>query len=522
MATTFYQLCTALGLKALGDDCLIEAVTHDSRQAKVGIVFVACAGASSKSADGHRFIDDALAAGASAVIAEHFSSELQVPHALTTDSRLSLARAAEFVAGDPSAKIQVVGVTGTNGKTSVTQILTSALAACAIPSASLGTLGVRAPGLSLDWGHTTPEAPQLSTTLRQVLQAGAEVAAMEVSSHALALRRVDGLRFAALAFTNLSQDHLDFHGDMETYYQAKRRLFFELAPDGDKKCVVWVNSPSGQRLADELGARALCVGHQPPDGEPADLDIALLRAEFRATETRGLVRVDGKELPLRLSLLGDFNLNNALVALGLVKALGLDVAQALPGLGACPRVAGRMEPITVPELAGSAPAVLVDYAHTPEALALALDAVNAMHSGQTWVVFGAGGDRDTSKRASMGSMAAERADHVVLTDDNPRSEDPDSILNAIAQGIRHCQNPRGARPVILRNRAAAIAYAVSHATPQDLVLIAGKGHEDYQEIQGARRHFDDREQARVALRALANVQAGSNLQAESDLQGSPE
>jgi len=492
MTIAFAQLCRQLGAVAHAGDAEITCVTHDSRQCARGTLFVACRGAGRNSADGHRFVDAAITQGASAIIGEAFDHALAVPHATVSDSRLALAQAAEWVAGNPSSQLQLVGVTGTNGKTTVVYLTAAALEACAMPCGRLGTLGVHTPKRDYHWSHTTPEAPQLSQALAGMLDDGARAVALEVSSHALALRRVDGLRFAIAAFTNLSQDHLDFHTDMDEYFAAKRRLFVELLPPA-ARAVVFVGGVSGRRLADELGHRAIRVGV----GAAPDLDVAARAVEYRADGTTAQVEVAGQQLDLRLRHVGAFNLENALVALGIAHGLDLPLAPAVQGIGACPPVRGRLEQIAVP----GAPATFVDFGHTPDGLARALDTIREFARGRVLVVFGCGGDRDPFKRGPMGAIAAERADLVFVTDDNPRSEPGQQIVDAIVAGARGVARPRASRIVVERDRRRAIEAAVAEASSGDVVLIAGKGHEEYQIVGTSTVPFSDQRVAHDALMA---------------------
>ncbi|MBN2359404.1 MAG: UDP-N-acetylmuramoyl-L-alanyl-D-glutamate--2,6-diaminopimelate ligase [Deltaproteobacteria bacterium] len=492
MATSFVQLCEQLGCAVSGGDTEIAGVAHDSRQCVPGTLFVACRGASPGSADGHRFVEAAIGNGASAVIGERFDRPPPVPYAVVADSRLALARSAEIVAGHPSSSLQLAGVTGTNGKTTVIHMVAAAFENCGIPCGRLGTLGVHTPRRDYQWAHTTPEAPQLSQALAGMVADGARAAALEVSSHALALRRVDGLRFSVAAFTNLSPEHLDFHADMEDYYAAKRRLFVELLP-ATARAVVFTGNPTGKRLAAELGERALCVGI----GTGAELEVAARKVVYSARGTRASVEIAGQSFELNLRHVGTFNLENALVALGVAHGLGLPLAAAVAGIGKCEPVRGRLERIDVT----GAPATFVDYGHTPDGLARALDTIREFASGRVVVVFGCGGDRDPHKRGQMGAVAAERADVVFVTDDNPRSEPGQQIVDAIVAGARGVANPRASRIEVERDRRRAIETAVAEAGDQDVVLIAGKGHEEQQIVGSAAVPFSDQRVAREALAA---------------------
>ncbi|MFH1807247.1 MAG: UDP-N-acetylmuramoyl-L-alanyl-D-glutamate--2,6-diaminopimelate ligase [Pseudomonadota bacterium] len=490
MSTSMHQLCQRLGVQPAGVDVEISRVELDSRRVGPGVLFVACRGATASSADGHDFIDAAIAAGASAVLAEHLVRTPAVAHAVVSDSRRALAILAEELAGNPSHSLRLAGITGTNGKTTVVHMTAAALESAGTPCASLGTLGLEFAGEHTAWLHTTPEATELSGALARLRQRGARAVAMEVSSHALSLKRVEGLHFAVAAFTNLSQDHLDFHGDMASYFDAKRRLFDELLP-ADARAVCCVDDAAGRELAESLRSRALRVG----TGDQPELDLAVREARLTPHGTEVTLRVGGTSLQALLPQVGRFNLANALVALGVAHALEQPLAAALDGIARCPQVPGRLEQLAV----AGCPRVFVDYSHTPQALELALATLQELSGGRVVVVFGCGGERDAGKRPLMGRIAASGADAVVITDDNPRREDPQQITAAILEGARSVQTPRAGHIEIERDRQRAIARAIALAAVDDIVLIAGKGHEDYQEVAGQRRHFNDRE---VALEIL--------------------
>ena len=475
---------------------LVTGVQHDSRQVRPGDLFVAVHGASY---DGARFVDDALSRGAVAIMAEQRLPH-DVPQITVTDARLGLGRAAELVYGSPTGVLHTVGITGTNGKTTTVYLLKRAIDSSRGSAALVGTAGLvhgRAERPSL---HTTPEADDISRFAREALDGGATHLVLEVSSHGLALRRVDALSFEVAAFTNLSRDHLDFHGTLEAYFEAKSRLFTELTP---ASAVINVDDPFGARLAQRLSTGVIrCSRHSDSDAE--------IRARTWSARREGIeveVETPAGALKLESPMLGEHNLENLLVALGCAYALGLDlhaVAAAWRTAGGSP---GRLEQVPHP----SDVAVIVDYAHTPDALRRVLATMRAITPNRLIVVFGAGGDRDKGKRPEMGRVAAEGADLCVLTSDNPRSEDPVRILEEVEVGVQQADATRiDASEIdaesrgycVLVDRRDAIRCAIRAAVPGDTVLLAGKGHETYQIIGTERMEFDDRKEARAVIDAL--------------------
>jgi UDP-N-acetylmuramoyl-L-alanyl-D-glutamate--2,6-diaminopimelate ligase len=439
-----------------------SAIAFDSRTVAPGALFCALRG---ERADGHAFVNDAIAAGAGALLVER-PTGLGVTEIVVDDTRLALGPLAAAFHGDPSGTLAVVGVTGTNGKTTTTHLLAAILEAAGRRTGVIGTLSGT---------HTTPEAPELQARLATFVGDGCEAVAMEVSSHALALHRVDGTRFAVAVFTNLGQDHLDFHGTPERYFAAKARLF---TPELSAVGVVNVASPHGRLLID--AASIPMVPYTLDDA--TDAQIGPDRAQF-----------GWRGHPVRLPLGGWFNTANAVAAATAASVLGVDDDVIAAGLSAAPAVPGRFEPV----LAGQPFAVIVDYAHTPESLTEAIRAVRS-ETGRVLVVFGCGGDRDPTKRPAMGAAAATFADVAVVTSDNPRHEDPAAIISAVLSGI-----PRGAPARVLTepDRRAAIALAFAEARAGDVVLIAGKGHETTLTIGDEQLPFDDRAVARELLSA---------------------
>jgi UDP-N-acetylmuramoyl-L-alanyl-D-glutamate--2,6-diaminopimelate ligase len=470
-----------VGARVVGDaSTRVGDVRHDSRSVEPGDLFVARAGAS---ASGLEHVADAVRRGAAALIVERAAlSDAPLPLLEVDDARVALALAAEAVHGTPTRSLRVVGITGTNGKTTTSWLVERALAAAGARPARLGTLGYAFESDHTGSPLTTPEADEISRLAARVRDAGGTHLVMEASSHALSQARVDAVHFAVAAFTNLTQDHLDYHGDMQSYAAAKRRLFTELEPEAS---VVNVDDPEGARIADLARGRVLSVSR-------AEGDVCAASARLDARGIALTARLPSGEVTLESRLVGEHNLDNLLLTLGIVEALGLDVARAARGLAHAPAVPGRLERCDEP---GDDIVVLVDYAHTPDALGRALAAARSLTAGKVVCVFGCGGDRDPTKRPRMGEAVARGADRAIVTNDNPRSERPEDIARAIEPGLA------GATYEVILDRAGAISRAIQDAQPGDVVLVAGKGHEPYQIIGAARRDFDDRVEARRALAA---------------------
>ncbi len=480
-----------------GDGAIVSLV-HDSRAVVPGSLFAAIPGTV---VDGHRFVPDALRAGAVAVLLERLPGEppppgvtyLQVP-----DARRALARLASRFHGEPSAAMAVCGITGTNGKTTITYVLEAILRAAGREAGVIGTTGIRYAGNDLGTTHTTPEGTDLHRTLGEMARAGVDAVVLELSSHGLEQGRAAGLQLDVAVFTNLSRDHLDFHGDMERYFAAKRRIVTELledSPKADRRLVVNVDDPRGPELAgrwpDTL--RVSVAGD-------AGADLRVLDAEFDLDGFRARLESPDGPLALASPLLGAFNLSNVALAAAAAQALGLPRAAIEDGVAALRRVPGRLEPVDLSATSLGErihPRVVVDYAHTPDALAHVLGALRPLVPGALWTVFGCGGDRDRGKRPLMGRAAAEGSDRLVVTSDNPRGEDPDAIIAEILPGIAAVGTPHRIEP----DRRAAIFTAIASAGDDDLVLVAGKGHEREQVIGTRRLPFSDRRVAREALRA---------------------
>jgi len=477
----------------------VSGISCDSRRVGTGTVFVGLPGTG---VDGGKFWREAVAAGAAAAVIGPAAAATVPPEpgdpVLVVDdpvARWAGQLAAEFWQ-QPSRRLALIGVTGTNGKTTTTHLIEHLSARCGRPSALFGTLVNRWPGQSVTAQHTTAFADVLQAQLAQAVEAGAQVGAMEVSSHALDQQRVAGCQFSGAIFTNLTQDHLDYHASMQDYFEAKARLFAPPLLAAEAGAVVNGDDPWGARLAERLGER--CWRSSFDADGTAELRLADL--VFSAQGVSGTLISPLGSGPFRSPLLGRFNLMNQLQAVGALLQQGLPLALLLEALADFRGVPGRMERVSVgrPENGnGRHPAVLVDYAHTPDGLESALAACRPFTAGALICVFGCGGDRDRGKRPQMGAIAARLADRVVVTSDNPRTEDPAQILADVVAGI-----PAGTALQVEQDRARAIAAAIAAAGPADLVLIAGKGHEDYQILGTTKVHFDDREEAEKALRAL--------------------
>ncbi|MEJ7797304.1 MAG: UDP-N-acetylmuramoyl-L-alanyl-D-glutamate--2,6-diaminopimelate ligase [Solirubrobacteraceae bacterium] len=455
----------------------VTALALDNQRVEPGSVFFCVRGFTR---DGHEFAADAIARGAVALVVDHPLGS-GVAEVVVEDVRAAMAPAAARLHGDPTATLRTIGVTGTNGKTTTAYVLRALLEAAGQPTGMLGTVKSVIGGRERGVARTTPESIDLQASFAAMGDAGDTHCVIEVSSHALALGRADAIHWAAAIFTNLTQDHLDFHSTMDDYFAAKRRLF-EMCP---AVAVVNVDDPYGARLASELDLpRVVTFGIESGD------------ADLRATDVRGdfagsTFRAGGLEL--RSPLPGRFNVLNVLGAVATARALGVDDETIVAALPAAGRVPGRFEPVDE----GQGFAVLVDYAHTPDSLHNVLTAARPLTSGRLLCVFGCGGDRDRGKRPLMGEIAACLADHTIVTSDNPRSENPQAIVAEIMSGI---DDRSTSEPIV--DRRAAIERAVALAAPGDVVVIAGKGHEQGQELADGRRLvFDDVTVAREALRA---------------------
>ena len=489
-------------------DVVVTGIEHRSDAVRPGDLFAGLAGAR---VHGARFAADALARGAVAVFTDVAGAELigavDVPVVVHDDPRAVLGELSALIYGNPSQRLQVLGITGTSGKTTTSYLVEAGLAAAGRQTALIGTIETRIAGHRVPSALTTPEAPQLHAMFALMLEQGVDAVVMEVSSHALALGRVDGVRFAVGAFTNLSQDHLDFHADFEDYFAAKRRLFDPAAlsriagpPSGSAQVnVICVDDAWGRRLAREVGGRAPAVTvatTSSPTGE--DQSDWLARHVSAAGGEQAFVAAGPQvEVPVRLPLPGHYNIANGLLAIAVCAAAGADPATAAPALLTVD-VPGRMQRVD----RGQEFLAIVDYAHKPAALESVIATLRddvAAADGRLAVVVGAGGDRDAGKRPLMGAAAARGAELLVITDDNPRGEDPAAIREAIRGGALGIAEAERGEVTEIGDRVAAIAAVVEWARPGDVVLVAGKGHETGQEIAGVKHPFDDREVLAEAL-----------------------
>ncbi len=470
-------------------------VTSDSRAVKGGDVFFAVPGTK---ADGLAFARDAVTKGAVAVVAEKDLPGLGAPLFKVESARRALALAAGNLHGNPARELVLLGVTGTNGKTTTAWLLESIMAAGGASVGLFGTIEVRWPGVSRVPTHTTPDPVQLHATFREMAAAGVDTVVMEVSSHSLAQDRVHGLTFRAAGFTNLSRDHLDFHKDMESYFQAKRRLFTDNLSAGGV-AVVNGDDTSTNRIYSELRGQKRMAWKFSRAGAG---EVSASAAELTPAGIKATLKTPAGDIPVKSSLVGAHNLENILCAAGIALAAGASRRDVQEGIERVKRVPGRMDRVEARGIT-----VLVDYAHTDDALAKAIESARGVTKGKLYVVFGCGGDRDAGKRPLMGEVAAQ-ADVPVVTSDNPRSEDPEEIVAQILPGLEKAGLRRmsaakartGERGYIVEvDRAAAIAAAIGLAKKDDTVLVAGKGHESYQEQDGEKRPFDDLEEARKAL-----------------------
>jgi UDP-N-acetylmuramoyl-L-alanyl-D-glutamate--2,6-diaminopimelate ligase len=455
----------------------LSGVAYRSSEVGPGFLFFAVPGSS---VDGHDFAADAVGRGAIAVVAER---RLDLPESaaqvLVPSVREAMGPMASAFYGRPAERLLLVGVTGTNGKTTTTYLLERIFRQAGMTPSVIGTTGIRIDGRAVGMDRTTPEAPDLHRLLARMVQEGVRAVAMEVSSHGLDQHRVGGVRYACAVFTNLSQDHLDYHGDLRRYFEAKARLFDPGMTD--RAAINW-DSPEGRRL----------VGRVPTLTYGLEAGAAL-RAEGVEIRADGIAfRADGLTVSSRLR--GGFSVSNCMAALAAARQVGIQDGAAVGGIAALPGVPGRMEPVE----AGQPFQVLVDYAHTPDSVENVLRAARTLTEGRVTVVLGCGGDRDRGKRPLMGEAATRLADLVVITSDNPRSEDPAAIIAEIEPGARR----GGGEFVIEPDRRAAIRLAIERAGPGDVVVIAGKGHETGQEFATRTIPFDDRVVAREELESL--------------------
>jgi UDP-N-acetylmuramoyl-L-alanyl-D-glutamate--2,6-diaminopimelate ligase len=498
---TLKQLLSGLeGAQVRGrDDLAVPGLSYHSREVVPGGLFVALKG---QRTDGHLYLEASLKQGARVIVTEQ---DLAVPPGVTLvkvpQARLALAHLSAEFYDHPSRELTLVGITGTNGKTSTTYLLEAILTAAGHRVGVVGTVNYRLGEESWPAPVTTPESLDLQRLLREMRRRGASHVFLEVSSHALDLRRVDRAAFAAGVFTNLSQDHLDYHRDLDDYFAAKARLFTEILANGGAPrgvTVLNLDDPRGAALREAVAGPVLTYGCQP------ESQVRPLRCRFRRDGLKVQLTSPVGELEIDSHLVGPFNLSNILAAAATALALGLDPQAVVRGIESLPGVPGRLERFGPPE----GPAVFVDYAHTPAAVAQALGALQALNFSRLLTVFGCGGDRDRLKRPLMGRAAAAASHLVVVTSDNPRTEDPEAIIRQIEPGLEDAglsrlsaAAARRGEPgyVVIPDRREAIRLAIALARPVDAVLVAGKGHENYQIWGSERRHFDDREEVAAAL-----------------------
>jgi UDP-N-acetylmuramoyl-L-alanyl-D-glutamate--2,6-diaminopimelate ligase len=474
---------------ATGDlSVIVTGLTLSSQRCQPGDLYAALPGARAHGVD---FAADAVAAGAVAVLTDPGGAERApagLPQVVVPEPRRTLGHLAAQVYGDPAASMRMIGVTGTQGKTTTTRLAEGGLRAAGVRAAVVGTVGTRIDGIDVDTSLTTPEAPDLHGLFAVMREHGVAACAMEVSSHALVLGRVDGVVFDVAVFLNLGRDHLDFHADVEDYYRAKASLF---TPERARAGLVCVDDEHGRRLASEaaIPVRTFSIAGPDADWGVADLQRFADRSGFRILGP-GVDVVSGCPLP------GDFNVANTLAAVASCGEAGLDAAAVAEAIASGEGVPGRFERLDE----GQDFTVIVDYAHKPDAVAAAIETLRPLTAGRLLVVLGAGGDRDPGKRPLMGEIAARLADVLVVTDDNPRSEDPAAIRAALMEGARSAGT--GCEVVEVGDRREAISQALQRASAGDIVLVAGKGHETGQEVAGVVHPFDDRDVVREVVREV--------------------
>jgi UDP-N-acetylmuramoyl-L-alanyl-D-glutamate--2,6-diaminopimelate ligase len=492
--------------KIPASEARVSDLTLDSRQARAGSLFFALPGLKEH---GLKFAADAAARGASVVLWEGELKPTGLPpgvfSAAVPNLKTLVGRIADRFFNWPSSQLRITGITGTNGKTTCAYLLAQCLEQLGNSAAYMGTIGWGRPSELAEPTHTTPDAVTVHRTLAQLRSSGVREVAMEVSSHALDQSRVDGVRFHVAAFTNLTRDHLDYHGSMQAYGEAKAKLF--RSPDL-KHIVLNIGDEFGRALARDYAGSASLIAVWVGAGDSGWLADRALRATQVRMEARGIaIDLDGSfgKLTVKTQLMGRFNAENSLVVIACLLSLGVPLSEAAKALAECKPAPGRMEVVktdahgkaAADKAAADKPTVVVDYAHTPDALSKALNAAREHCKGALWCVFGCGGDRDAGKRPVMGAIAENLADHIIVTDDNPRSEDPQAITQDIVRGIK------SGTARVIHDRGEAIGTALREAQAIDLVLIAGKGHEDYQIYGDTRRSFSDRSEALRYLGAAA-------------------
>jgi UDP-N-acetylmuramoyl-L-alanyl-D-glutamate--2,6-diaminopimelate ligase len=466
-------------------DRAVESIAYDSRRVQRNGLFVALRG---EKTDGHQFIEQAIERGASVIVTEREEKRPRVTDLVVDDTRTAMADLAAAFYGWPAAKLRVAAVTGTNGKTTTTFLIKHICEKAGLRCGLIGTVRYEIGERVLPATRTTPESLDLQELLAQMANAGCRAAAMEVSSHALALERTRGLEWDVAVFTNLTQDHLDFHGTMENYFEAKAKLFTQLSRQEKKKkpvAIVNIDDRYGEQLLGKIDKNISVVTFGMR--ARADFRASNYRMEFGGTSYQLDAR--GKSYLVRVPLIGRFNVANSLAALAAANALGLSLREAVLSLGKTPQVPGRLEAVPAKRQFQ----VFVDYAHTPDALLNVLKTLRELQPDRLIAVFGCGGDRDRQKRPLMGEIVDRHADLAIITSDNPRKEDPDVIITEVEKGFRTDHYEK------ITDRTVAIKRAIELAQPRDIVLIAGKGHENYQEFADHTVPFDDIQVARRAL-----------------------
>ncbi len=465
------EIAAALGIACVGGDTEITSVDYDSRAVQAGSLFCCVRGLKS---DGHDFAAQAAAQGARALLCEH-PLPVALPQLVVPDARKGMAEAAACFYRHPERELHLLGVTGTNGKTSTTYMVKAIAEEAGLKVGLIGTIHNLIGDEVCATGRTTPESVDLFALLRRMADAGCRLVVMEVSSHALAQDRVHGLQFDAALFTNLTQDHLDYHKTFENYLAAKKRLFYQTGI-----AIVNADDPAASKIAEGLPCPVHTIGiTEVGEYRASAIDVTTAGVRFHLHTPYG-------DCPIALHISGLFSVYNAMGAAALCLSVGLELKEVKAGLEKLKGVAGRLQRV---DSKGKPFSVYVDYAHTPDALDNVLRTAREFAKGRVISVFGCGGDRDRAKRPQMGEIGGRLSDFVVVTSDNPRTEEPESIVRAVEEGVKRTGTPY----VAIVDRQEGIRYALEHAKAEDVIVVAGKGHEDYQEINGVKHHFDDRE-----------------------------
>ena len=490
MSITCKQLFSGIDCTIIGHESEeVTGVAFSSNRVWPGDAFFCIVGTK---VDGHTFAQDAIDRGAKVLVVErkvYLADATDVTEVVVSDSRKALSLAASNFYGRPSEGLNLVGITGTNGKTTTTYLVEHIAATAGKKTGVIGTVGIRVGDKTSPASHTTPESSDLQAIFSQMKEAECDVVTMEVSSHALDLERTWGTKFEVTAFTNLTQDHLDYHNTFESYFEAKARLFSKEYP---AKRVINIDDDWGKKL---LQRCSQAEDHIVTVGFDRSALIHPVEVEYDTSSTRVTLDVRGSRYTFSYPLVGKFNVSNVMLAFGIALELGIPASTIVSALESAPQVAGRMERVSAPNDGGRS--VFIDYAHTPDALEKAIASVKSLSDGRTIVVFGCGGDRDATKRPIMGK-AALAADYAFVTSDNPRTEDPDAIIEGVVAGMTAGEGKYAVEP----DRRKAIAKAIEFAQPGDSILVAGKGHEDYQIIGTEKIHFLDAEVVSEELERL--------------------